>query len=90
MYEAIELPQVLTPEEARSVLRLGRTTFYEALRRGELPFARRVGRQWRIGRDALLQWIGQDEAAGLIAGQPAALESEVYNGRQATLLEKRI
>lgn len=74
-----ELPPVLTPEEARLLIRLGRTAFYEALRRGELPFARRVGRQWRIGRDALLQWVGQIEAAE-VGDQAAASIEEARNG----------
>ncbi len=57
-----ELPHVLTAEEARMIMRKGRSSFYESLARGDLPFAKRVGRQWRIGRDALMQWLAQEQA----------------------------
>ncbi|MDC8451064.1 MAG: helix-turn-helix domain-containing protein [Nitrospira sp.] len=47
-----ELPDWLTPEEARSFLRLGKSTLYERLRNGEIH-ARRFGRQWRIPKELL-------------------------------------
>lgn len=47
-----ELPDWLTPEEARSFLRLGKSTLYERLRSGEIP-SRRFGRQFRIAKEAI-------------------------------------
>lgn len=47
-----QLPDWLTPEEVRSVLRLGKSTLYERLRSGEIP-SRRFGRQYRIAKDSL-------------------------------------
>ena len=52
-----ELPAVLTVDELASLLRLNRKTTYEALARGEIPGARRIGRSYRISRDAVLQWF---------------------------------
>ena len=46
------LPDWLTPQEARSFLRLGKSTLYEKLRSGEIP-SRRFGRQFRIAKEAL-------------------------------------
>ena len=47
-----QLPDWLTPQEARSFLRLGKSTLYEKLRSGEIP-SRRFGRQFRIAKEAL-------------------------------------
>jgi excisionase family DNA binding protein len=47
-----ELPELLTPEEARAVLGISRNGVYELLRRNELPHTR-YGRLIRIPRSAL-------------------------------------
>lgn len=49
---------VLTVPEAAELLRIGRNTCYELVRRGEIP-AVRLGRVIRIPRFALEQWISQ-------------------------------
>ncbi len=52
-----QLPDWLTPQEACSFLRLGKSTLYEKLRTGEIP-SRRFGRQFRIAKDALRPSVG--------------------------------
>ena len=52
-----QLPDWLTPQEARSFLRLGKSTLYEKLRSGEIP-SRRFGRQFRIAKEALRPSVG--------------------------------
>lgn len=47
-----DLPEFLTPEEARQFLGLGRTAIYEALRSGRLASVR-FGRLIRVPRSAL-------------------------------------
>jgi len=44
-------------EEARQLLRLSRNTVYNLAARGELPGARKVGKEWRFRRDLLLEWL---------------------------------
>lgn len=44
--------EVLTVEEAATILRIGRSTAYEAVRRGEIPSIR-IGGRIRIPRAAL-------------------------------------
>lgn len=51
------LPDWMTPDEARKFLRIGRSTLYEQLRRGEINF-RRFGRQYRIARESLRPSVG--------------------------------
>ena len=47
-----QLPIVLTPAEAMDVLGVGKNTMYRLLNSGQLP-AVRIGRSWRIKKDAL-------------------------------------
>jgi excisionase family DNA binding protein len=53
-----ELPDVLTVDELATLLRVNRKTAYEAVARGEIPGACRVGRTIRICRDTVLDWLG--------------------------------
>ena len=70
------LPPVMTAEEFFTFLRVGHTVGYDSLRRGTFPFAVRVGRQWRIPRDAMLQWLAQEKAASAGRNMQAADRSE--------------
>ncbi len=60
-----EAPAILTVDELADLLRVNRKTLYDALSRGEIPGARRIGTTYRIYRDAVLTWLtsGQDRAA---------------------------
>ena len=48
------LPELLTPEEFRTVAGLGRATTYDLIRRGQIPSVR-FGRVIRIPKSALLE-----------------------------------
>jgi excisionase family DNA binding protein len=48
-----ELPELLTPREARAVLGLSQSAFYARLQDGDIPSIR-IGRRYRIPKDALL------------------------------------
>ncbi|MDA2929326.1 helix-turn-helix domain-containing protein [Acidobacteria bacterium AH-259-O06] len=47
-----DLPELLTPEEFRAYLGLGRTTVYELIRSGDLP-VKRFGRRVWIPKEVL-------------------------------------
>ena len=47
-----DLPELLSPEEFRAVVGIGRTALYDALRRGEIPHLK-FGRCLRIPKAAL-------------------------------------
>ena len=51
-----ELPPVLTVDEARRVLRIGRRQLYRAIARHDVP-ALKVGRSIRIPRSGLEAWL---------------------------------
>ena len=51
-----ELPAVLTVDEARRVLRIGRRQLYRAIAKHDVP-ALKVGRSIRIPRSGLEAWL---------------------------------
>ncbi len=50
------MEDVLTVEEAATLLKLGRNALYEAIGRGEVPH-RRIGKQIRLSRQGLVRWL---------------------------------
>jgi excisionase family DNA binding protein len=52
-----DLPAVLTIEETAKVMRIGRSSAYDAARRGELPTIR-LGRKIRVPRHRLEAMLG--------------------------------
>ena len=58
---ASNLPDVLTVDETAALLRMDRKTVYNAIQRGEIPGARRLGRSIRLSRDAVLAWLSQGQ-----------------------------
>lgn len=53
---ALDLGEYYTPEEVAESLRVTRRTVYDWLKSGRLP-GLRVGRSWRINREALLAFL---------------------------------
>jgi excisionase family DNA binding protein len=51
------LPTFLTVDELAQLLRINRKSAYEAVAKGEIPGARRIGRTIRITRDAVVGWL---------------------------------
>jgi excisionase family DNA binding protein len=56
------LPQVLTLTELCAVLRVSRALAVRMIERGEIA-ARKVGREWRIDKDALIAYLNRTEVA---------------------------
>jgi len=56
MAEAI----LYTIKDVQEMTQLGRTTIYELMRTGELPYLR-IGRSVRIRREALDEWLNKQE-----------------------------
>lgn len=49
---------VLTVPELQEILNIGRNTIYSLLNSGTIP-AVRIGKKWRIPKDAVLYYLGQ-------------------------------
>ena len=58
-----KLPMLLSVEELMPVLRIGISTAYELVRSGQI-FSIRVGRQFRIPKQAVLDFIQQPGRKG--------------------------
>lgn len=56
-----ELPLVLTVEDLMPVLSIGRNTAYDLVRSGQIQ-SLRIGRQIRIPRNAVIQYISGSAA----------------------------
>lgn len=63
---------VLNADEAAALLRISRNTIYRLVEKGRLP-GRKVGREWRFSRQALLAWLGE---APVRQDRPAADEPD--------------
>lgn len=57
-FRAAPEPAVLTLAEAAGLLRTDEQTVEALTESGDLP-GRRVGGQWRFGREAVLRWLGE-------------------------------
>ena len=55
-----EIPLIMKVEDLMPILLIGRNTAYELVRSGEIQSIR-VGRQIRISRDALIEYIKQEQ-----------------------------
>jgi excisionase family DNA binding protein len=55
-----ELPEVLTLSEAAALLRVKDHTMYYLLEHGQIK-GRRVGKEYRFTRSALLAWLAGDK-----------------------------
>jgi excisionase family DNA binding protein len=69
-----ELKDVLTLEEASQLFQVSTKTFLKLLREEDIP-ARKVGREWRFSRTALLNWI---ESGNSRAYTSAEAETNAY------------
>ena len=59
-----DLPEVITVAELADLLRMNRKTLYEALARGDIPGAKRIGREYRISRPVVLRWLHDCDSHG--------------------------
>ncbi len=51
------LPEIMTVKELASILRLNVKTVYESIANGEIPGCKRIGRNIRISRRTVLDWL---------------------------------
>ena len=61
-------PEILNPKELSKFLKIGITTTYRLLRTGKIKSAR-VGRQYRIRREAVLEYLLGQEQLGIWGGR---------------------
>lgn len=53
-----EYDALLSIQDIRQILNVGRKSVYELLKSGEIP-AFRIGKNWKIPKDAIIHYISQ-------------------------------
>jgi excisionase family DNA binding protein len=81
---AYELKDVLTLEEASQLFQVSTKTFLKLLREEDIP-ARKVGREWRFSRTALLNWIESGNSRAYIS---AEAENNAYFDQVAPVYDE--
>ncbi len=51
--------QVLTVDELAALLRVNKKTIYDAIKNGEIPGVRKIGRVFRISKPKVLAWLAE-------------------------------
>ena len=59
------MPVFVTVKEASELLRVTDRTLYDLCRQGKVPGAAKVGGQWRIDREKLLDWLAKGGEAAV-------------------------
>ena len=59
------LREILTVDEAAQLLGVSLKTFQKVLREGEVP-GRKIGREWKFSRRALIAWVGDGRSADFL------------------------
>ena len=60
-----ERKEVLTIDEACRLLGISSRTFAKILREEDIP-GRKIGREWKFSRQALIDWVGSAKARDFI------------------------
>ena len=61
-FRPADLPDVLTPAQAATLLQVDEDAVLALARSGELP-GREIGGEWRFARGAVIAWLGEPAAA---------------------------
>ena len=67
--------EILNVEEAAALLGVSVKTFNKVLHSEDMP-ARKIGREWKFSRDALIQWVGSGRSRDFYREQGAARVDE--------------
>ena len=56
-----EIELLLSPEEARKLLKVGKNTMQILLHRSDFP-SFKIGRRWRVNKSKLIEWINSQNS----------------------------
>jgi excisionase family DNA binding protein len=59
-FRPVDAPEVLTPAQLAELLQVDEETVIALAEKRELP-GRKVGKEWRFSREAILAWLAEDE-----------------------------
>ena len=79
--------EILNLEQAMGLLGVSEKTLIKLLREEHLP-ARKIGREWRFSREALLQWLAAGDSMEYVNQNERYIVSEDIPGASCALFEK--
>lgn len=77
---------ILNIEQATEFLGVSEKTLIKLLREEHIP-ARKIGREWRISKEALLKWLAEGDSCDYINNSSFYQYSEDENGSTENLLD---
>lgn len=78
---------ILDLSQAVEFLGVSEKTLIKLLREEHVP-ARKIGREWRFSKAALIEWLAKGDSAAYINRDELYMVSEDFSGRPAELLSK--
>jgi excisionase family DNA binding protein len=82
--------EILTVEEAAALLGISTKTFAKVLREGDIP-GRKIGREWKFARQALIDWVGKSHAREFLGRgeDDGVTEHDAAAGASASFPQRR-
>ncbi len=68
-------PEILNIEQAAALLGVSVKTFHKVLHSEDIP-ARKVGREWKFSRRALIEWVGSGRSSDFVRDGQAREEHD--------------
>lgn len=78
---------ILKLEQVTELLGVSEKTLIKLLREEHIP-ARKIGREWRFSKDALMQWLAAGDSIDYINQNDKYMISEDLSGKSSDLFEK--
>ena len=79
---APENREILTIDEAAALLGVSVKTFNKVLHSQDLP-ARKIGREWKFSRRALIEWVGSGKSGDFYKESPETVRSPARSAPRA-------
>ncbi|MBU0755925.1 MAG: helix-turn-helix domain-containing protein [Planctomycetes bacterium] len=76
--------EILTIDEACDLLGISAKTFSKILREEDIP-GRKIGREWKFSRQALIDWVGSARARDFLTSRRKKRKKNVVSEPEKTL-----
>lgn len=80
--------EILNIDGAAALLGVSVKTFSKVLRQGDVP-GRKVGREWKFSRQALIDWIGQSKSRNFMEVDGALHSAHERPGRGSAAARRK-
>jgi len=81
--------EILNIDGAAALLGVSVKTFSKVLRQGDVP-GRKVGREWKFSRQALIDWIGQSKSRHFLEAEGALPSAPERPSRSSAAARRKL